>query len=85
MTAPGFANLTRLLLGVAARHAGGRIVLVTEGGYDLDGLATSLHATLEACAEGAPAALPAVAGDRTPRPARRPRRPRRRSAAHWRL
>ena len=55
MTAPGFANLTRLLLGVAARHAGGRMVLVTEGGYDLDALAASLHAVLEACADGTPA------------------------------
>jgi acetoin utilization deacetylase AcuC-like enzyme len=64
MTPAGFANLTRLLLGVAARHAAGRIAFVTEGGYDLDGLATSLHATLEACAEGAPPTLPAVAGDR---------------------
>jgi acetoin utilization deacetylase AcuC-like enzyme len=84
MTAPGFANLTRLLLGVAARHAGGRIVLVTEGGYDLDGLATSLHATLEACAESPPASSPAITGDR-----RRGRQAADAAAAalasHWRI
>ena len=82
MTAPGFANLTRLLLGVAARHAGGRIVLVTEGGYDLDGLATSLHATLEACAEGAAGGrCRRSSGDRTRgRPRRRRRRGRARRA-----
>ena len=84
MSAAGFANLTRLLLGVAARHAGGRIVFVTEGGYDLDGLETSLHATLEACAEGAPSSLPAVTGDRS-----RGQRGASASAAalagHWRL
>ena len=85
MTAPGFANLARLLLGVAARHAGGRLVLVTEGGYDLDGLATSLHATLEACAEGRAGV---VAGDRAAIAAAAGRRPTRRAAAlapHWRF
>jgi acetoin utilization deacetylase AcuC-like enzyme len=48
MSPSGFANLARLLMGVAARHAGGRIVFVTEGGYDLDALDASLHAVLEA-------------------------------------
>ncbi len=63
MTPAGFANLTGLLLDVATRHAGGRIVFVTEGGYDLDGLETSLHATLEACARGSGGTTP-LAGNR---------------------
>jgi acetoin utilization deacetylase AcuC-like enzyme len=67
MTPGGFANLTRLLLGVASRHAAGRIAFVTEGGYDLDGLDASLHATLEACAERGPAAAAdhGISGDRS--------------------
>jgi acetoin utilization deacetylase AcuC-like enzyme len=63
MSPAGFANLARLLKGVAARHAGGRIVFVTEGGYDLDALDASLHAVLETAASASPD-LP-VAGDRT--------------------
>jgi acetoin utilization deacetylase AcuC-like enzyme len=62
MSPAGFANLARLLMVVAARHAGGRIVFVTEGGYDLDALDVSLHAVLEAVASAGPD-LP-VAGDR---------------------
>jgi len=65
MTPAGFAALTRLLLGVAARHAGGRIVFATEGGYDLDGLEMSLQATIDACAAGADAADVVPVGDRT--------------------
>ncbi|RYD22455.1 MAG: histone deacetylase, partial [Verrucomicrobiaceae bacterium] len=34
-----FADLTRLMLDVAARHAQGRLVSVLEGGYNLQGLA----------------------------------------------
>jgi acetoin utilization deacetylase AcuC-like enzyme len=37
-----FAWITTELLGVAARHTGGRIVSVLEGGYDLDALAASV-------------------------------------------
>lgn len=46
MTAEGFAHLARLIDGVAQRHGGGRVVYVTEGGYSLDGLTTSLDAVL---------------------------------------
>jgi len=66
MTPAGFANLTRLIDGVAWRHAGGRVVYVTEGGYSLEGLTTSLDAVLGVLADRrreAPA--PAVTGDRT--------------------
>ena len=52
MTPEGFANLARLIGGVAARHASGRLVCVTEGGYDLDGLTASLNAVLHVMAGG---------------------------------
>jgi acetoin utilization deacetylase AcuC-like enzyme len=39
-----FATLTRLLMAVAQRHAGGRLVSVLEGGYDLPGLAAAAAA-----------------------------------------
>ena len=43
-----FAALTRLLMGVAERHAGGRLVSVLEGGYDLPGLAAASAAHMGA-------------------------------------
>jgi acetoin utilization deacetylase AcuC-like enzyme len=43
-----FAALTRLLMGVAGRHAGGRLVSVLEGGYDLPGLAAAAAAHMGA-------------------------------------
>jgi acetoin utilization deacetylase AcuC-like enzyme len=66
MTAAGFANLTRLIDGVARRHASGRTVYVTEGGYDLEALASSLDAVLGVLAsrESATAVDP-PAGDRS--------------------
>jgi acetoin utilization deacetylase AcuC-like enzyme len=42
------AWVTRALMDVAARHAGGRVVSVLEGGYDLDALAASAAAHVEA-------------------------------------
>jgi acetoin utilization deacetylase AcuC-like enzyme len=39
-----FAWATEALMGVADRHAGGRIVSTLEGGYDLQGLAASVAA-----------------------------------------
>ena len=43
-----FSDLTKLIVGLANQHCGGKIVSVLEGGYDLDGwprhlLPTSLH------------------------------------------
>ena len=46
MTAAGFARLARAVAGVADRHAHGRLVIVTEGGYELAALAESLDAVL---------------------------------------
>jgi len=42
----GFAAMTRVVLGVARRHAEGRCLLVLEGGYHLKGLALCAHHTL---------------------------------------
>lgn len=49
-----FADLTDVVLGVAARHAQGRLVSVLEGGYDLDGLATAAGAHVQRLAAAAP-------------------------------
>ena len=47
-----FAWATRKLMEAADRHAGGRIVSVLEGGYDLDALAKSTAAHFSALMEG---------------------------------
>lgn len=47
-----FAWATQKLMEVADRHAGGRIVSVLEGGYDLDALAKSTAAHVAALMEG---------------------------------
>jgi acetoin utilization deacetylase AcuC-like enzyme len=44
LTDRGFAALLRLVRSVADRHAEGRLVLVLEGGYDLDALAQCARA-----------------------------------------
>jgi acetoin utilization deacetylase AcuC-like enzyme len=58
VTADGFARLTALLAVAAGHCCDGRVVAITEGGYDLPGLAASLRAviavlagerTLDAC------------------------------------
>jgi acetoin utilization deacetylase AcuC-like enzyme len=53
-TAAGFARLTALLADVAGDCCDGRMVAITEGGYDLAGLAASLRAV-----------IPVLAGERT--------------------
>jgi acetoin utilization deacetylase AcuC-like enzyme len=47
-----FADLTDVLLGIARRHAGGRLVSVLEGGYGLPGLAAAVTAHLGRLAAG---------------------------------
>jgi acetoin utilization deacetylase AcuC-like enzyme len=42
LTDEDFADLTRLLLDSAEKHAGGRLVSVLEGGYSLTGLASAV-------------------------------------------
>ncbi len=41
LTDQDFADLTDVMLEIAARHAGGRLVSVLEGGYSLEGLAAA--------------------------------------------
>ncbi len=48
-----FAWMTRELLAVAARHAGGRLVSVLEGGYDLPSLGRCAAAHVRALCDGA--------------------------------
>ncbi len=46
VTAEGFARMTEGLIRVARKTAGGRILLVLEGGYSLEGLSDSVRACL---------------------------------------
>jgi acetoin utilization deacetylase AcuC-like enzyme len=48
LTSDYFGRLTRAIADVADATAGGRLVAVTEGGYDLAGLAGSLRASIRA-------------------------------------
>jgi acetoin utilization deacetylase AcuC-like enzyme len=48
LTAPYFGRLTAAIVKVAEEYCQGRVVAVTEGGYDLAGLAESLGATIRA-------------------------------------
>jgi len=49
MTTAGFRALTALLVGEADRLCEGRLVLVTEGGYDLAALSECLEAVIDVC------------------------------------
>ena len=48
LTDEDFADLTRLVCGIADAHAGGRVISVLEGGYDLEGLASAVAAHVAA-------------------------------------
>jgi acetoin utilization deacetylase AcuC-like enzyme len=48
LTDADFADLTRVILEIAAKHAGGRVVSVLEGGYNLEGLASAVRAHVKA-------------------------------------
>jgi acetoin utilization deacetylase AcuC-like enzyme len=47
LTEPAYARMTEVLLDIARRHAGGRLVAVLEGGYDLGALSRSARAHVE--------------------------------------
>jgi acetoin utilization deacetylase AcuC-like enzyme len=47
-----FAELTRLVMGIADRHAGGRLLSSLEGGYALEGLAAAAAAHVGALLSG---------------------------------
>jgi acetoin utilization deacetylase AcuC-like enzyme len=49
MTTAGFSRLTKMLIDLADELCEGRVVLVTEGGYDLKALGDSLNAVIEVC------------------------------------
>jgi len=46
VTPEGFAGLTRLILDIAERCCGGKVVMTLEGGYDLEGLRNSVRVVL---------------------------------------
>jgi acetoin utilization deacetylase AcuC-like enzyme len=48
LTDEDFAALTRAVMEIAGRHAGGRVVSALEGGYNLKGLASAAAAHVEA-------------------------------------
>lgn len=48
VTEAGYRRLTEIVRGIAERHAEGRVVSLLEGGYQLDALAKSVAAHLEA-------------------------------------
>ncbi len=48
---PDFAELTNVVLDIADRHAGGRLVSVLEGGYSLTGLASAVVSHVTAMAK----------------------------------
>ncbi len=51
LTDADFADLTKLVAGIAERHAHGRVVAMLEGGYNLAGLASAATAHVRALAE----------------------------------
>lgn len=52
VTTEGFDWMSRRLVDAAARHCGGRVVSVLEGGYDLDALGRGVVAHVQALMEG---------------------------------
>lgn len=56
LTTPTYARFTRDLLALAREHAGGRLVSLLEGGYDLDALADCAEAHVATLVDGARAA-----------------------------
>jgi len=46
MTENGYTRLTNIIMDIAQTTCGGKIIISLEGGYDLDGLATSVKAVL---------------------------------------
>jgi len=52
VTEEGYRTLTRILLQIAAEHAGGRLVSALEGGYSLKGLSKAVPAHIETLTKG---------------------------------
>ncbi len=51
VTEEGFAEMTRMLVYAASRHGGGKLLSLLEGGYDPEGLASSVQSHLIALGE----------------------------------
>jgi len=81
VTAEGFAGLCGVVREIAGLSAGGKLVLVLEGGYDLAGLADSVYACVEVLAGATPpvAAAASAAGEAALRQTLATQR------RHWRL
>ena len=81
LSADGFAGLCGVVRELATATAGGKLVLVLEGGYDLEGLASSVHACVEVLTGRTPpeAGAASVAGEATLRRTLAQHR------KHWRL
>ena len=73
VSTPGFGAMALMLAGAAGELCGGRLLMTLEGGYDLQALASSLLATLEAMTDPTapwdPASLPDQGEERAVREA----------------
>ena len=58
LTEEGYADLCGVAQSIARTHADGRLVLMLEGGYDLEALATSAHACAQVLSGVAPPGAP---------------------------
>jgi acetoin utilization deacetylase AcuC-like enzyme len=81
VTADGFAHLCGVVCDLADRLADGRVVLLLEGGYDLRGLADSVHA----CTAVLAGSTPPGGGHASPGGEAAVRRARAAQAPYWRF
>ena len=84
VTAPYFGRLTSSIVGIADQCCDGRVVAITEGGYDLSGLAACLRATVSAL-DGDGSATTAPPTDPAPRGEAAAAAVAPHLAAYWRL
>ena len=86
VTTPGFAAMTAALRGVAEECCKGRLVAVTEGGYDLKALTDSLRSVVDVLAsEQSPTPSWPTAGPPSTRGAEASAQTRSALAKHWKL
>jgi acetoin utilization deacetylase AcuC-like enzyme len=83
VTSPYFGRLTAAIAGIADTHCAGKLVAVTEGGYDLVALAESLRATIGALEGSGPSA--AAPTGASPRGEAAVKAVRPRLIDHWKL
>lgn len=82
VTSDGFSHLCGVVCELADRLAGGKLVMVLEGGYDIDGLAASVHGCTAVLAGQTPPAVPRTASQRGEAALRRALD---HQTPHWRL